>query len=115
MNIAIQIPDGKVDELVALYDQKYQIGVPKTQVEKKDFLSKVIQHEHITLLRQIVTKQKEEEAKQIILADSDIAESAIEAELNAKQAEKQAKAMADMERATTPMTPTVAEEVPETK
>ena len=107
MNITIQIPDGKANDLVAIYNQKYQLGTPTTNAEKKDFLEKVIQHEQIGILRTIIAKQKEEEAKQAILADADIAESAIEADLKAKNDLKLAAMQADMQR----LTQNVVEEV----
>lgn len=109
MKITIDIPDGKVDNLVELYNQKYQLETPKTNAEQKDFLSKIIQHEHITLLRQMVARQKEEEAKAQILADADIAESSIEAEIKAKQDLKQAAMQADMAK----MAPELATETPQ--
>lgn len=96
MKITIDIPDGKVDNLVDLYNQKYQLEKPTTNAEQKDFLGKIIQHEHITLLRQVIAKQKEEEAKQVIMADTDIAESSIEAEIKAKNDLKEQAMQADM-------------------
>lgn len=108
MNITITIPDGKANDLVAIYNQKYQLPAPSTNAEKKDFLEKVLQHEQINILRQIVAKQKEEEAKQVILADADIAESAIEADIKAKNDLKQAKMQADMQRLTENMVVPVA-------
>lgn len=92
----MNFPDGKVDNLVDTYNQKYQLEAPKTNAEKQEFLSKVIEHEHIMLLRQVVAKQKEEEARQVILADADIAESSIEAEMKAKNDLKQQAMQADM-------------------
>jgi len=98
MNITISIPDGKVDELIQIYNQKYQLPAPTTSADRKDYLEKVLQHEQIGILRTIIAKQKEEEAKQAIMADADIAESAIEAEIKAKNDLKQAKMQADMQR-----------------
>jgi hypothetical protein len=98
MKITISIPDGKVDDLVRLYNQKYQLPKPKTAAEAKDFLEKIVQHEQITILRTVIAIQKEAEAKQAISADADIAESAIEADLKAKQAAQQAAMQADMQR-----------------
>lgn len=109
MKITIDIPDGKVDNLIELYNQRYQLGTPKTNAEQKDFLSKVIQHEHINLLRQVVAKQKEEEAKAQIISDPDIAESSIEAEIRAKNDLQQAAMQEDMAK----MSPEVATETPQ--
>lgn len=100
MQVTITIPDGKANDLVAIYNQKYQLPEPKTNAEKKDFLEKVLQHEQITILRSVVAKQKEQEAKQAILADADIAESAIEADIKAKQLAHQTKMQEDMQRLT---------------
>jgi hypothetical protein len=57
------------------------LKVPETNADKAVLLNKLVQQSIVDLVRTIIREQKQAEALQAIKADSDIAETPLEAEL----------------------------------
>lgn len=85
MIINVDIPDSRVDQAVNMYLQKYQLDVPKTSNDKKDFLSKVLTQDLVNCFRNEVVEQKRREAEAEIMATQDIAKTPLETELETKK------------------------------
>jgi hypothetical protein len=83
--INVEVPNNKVDNLVALYKARYNV-VDKfdTTEQKLEFLGKMLSHETVVIIRQTIVEQAQAQAKTTILADDDIKETPFEAEQSAK-------------------------------
>jgi len=85
MIINIDLPDAKIDALVAIYQARYgQTDSFTKTADKKQFLEKIVQHELLSIVRQQIVEEAQVAARTQILADTDINKTLFEADLEEK-------------------------------
>lgn len=86
MKVTFNVPDGKVETLVAFYAQRW--GTDPTTVDtdakKKELISKFHETAVIDVLRALIQEQANIQAKAVIKADDDLKETPLEVEAKNK-------------------------------
>lgn len=84
-NITVTVPDDKIDLLTELYQKRYGLTDSlATTKAKTDFLGKVLSHETVGIVRQVIIETAQAQAKEVIKADASINKTDFEAELENK-------------------------------
>lgn len=84
-NITVTVPDDKLDLLVELYQKRYGLTEELTTAKaKSDFLGKLLSHEAVTIVRQVILEAAQAQAAQTIKTDASISKTDFEAELESK-------------------------------
>lgn len=84
--VNVEIPDDKVDGLVDMYKARYGVTDGIKEADKLDFLGKMLSHETVQIIRQVIVEQAQAQATAAIKADTSINKTVFEAELETKAA-----------------------------